>query len=165
MIKQNNKGRNKVKTYQLFIFENSSFNIRDKLWWKNRKWSAWETFVQRSLPTHEQIVTYPFLRGAGVRLWYRRNTTSFITQPSIVSLPMSRKTPTRPNPPILIFFSLITYHNLRKIFQSLWDRSVLIDFGMEYWWEDHMVSKGNGAGISRHQQGIKRKLIYRFSQA
>ena len=32
MIKQNNKGKNIVKTYQLFIFENSSFNIRDKLW-------------------------------------------------------------------------------------------------------------------------------------
>ena len=40
MIKQNNKGKNIVKTYQLFIFENSSFNIRDKLWWKNRKWGA-----------------------------------------------------------------------------------------------------------------------------
>lgn len=40
MIKQNNKGINKVKTYQLFIFENFSFNIRDKLWWKNRKWGA-----------------------------------------------------------------------------------------------------------------------------
>ena len=39
-IKQNNKGKNIVKTYQLLIFENSSFNIRDKLWWKNRKCGA-----------------------------------------------------------------------------------------------------------------------------
>ena len=158
MIKQNNKGRNKVKTYQLFIFENSSFNIRDKLWWKNRKWSAWETFVQRSLPTHEQIVTYPFLRGAGVRLWYRRNTTSFITQPSIVSLPMSRKSPTRPNPPILIFFSLITYHNLRKIFQSPWDRSVLIDFGMKYWWGGSHGIQGKWCGDQSSPTGYKKKI-------
>ena len=157
MIKQNNKGRNKVKTYQLFIFENSSFNIRDKLWWKNRKWGAWETFVQRSLPTHEQIVTYPFLRGAGVRLWYRRNTRSFITQPSIVSLPMSRKSPTRPNPPILIF-SLITSHNLRKIFQSLWDRSVLIDFGMEYCWGGSHGIQGKWCGDQSSPTGYKKKI-------
>lgn len=158
MIKQNNKGRNKVKTYQLFIFENSSFNIRDKLWWKNRKWGAWETFVQRSLPTYEQIVTYPFSRGAGVRLWYRRNTTSFITQPSIVSLPMSRKSPTRPNPPILIFFSLITSHNLRKIFQSLWDRSVLIDFGMEYCWGGSHGIQGKWCGDQSSPTGYKKKI-------
>ena len=142
MIKQNNKGKNIVKTYQLFIFENSSFNIRDKLWWKNRKWSAWETFVQRSLPTHEQIVTYPFLRGAGVRLWYRRNTTSFITQPSIVSLPMSRKSPTRPNPPP----------------QSLWDRSVLIDFRMESCWGGSHGIQGKWCGDQSSPTGYKKKI-------
>ena len=152
MIKQNNKGKNIAKTYQLFIFENSSFNIRDKWWWKNRKWGAWETFVQRSLPTHEQIVTYPFSRGPGVRLWYRRNTRSFITQPSIVSLPMSCKSSD------INFFSLITSHNLRKIFQSLWDRSVLIDFGMEYCWGGSHGIQGKWCGDQSSPTGYKKKI-------